>query len=78
MREVFQISVRVYVNRKMLERVENCLKNCKSEYGMMISEVSRALGITTSTARKYLEILVAMGKAQKKHVGKFFFYSAVE
>jgi len=76
-RVVVEIKRRVYVDEKTLKRVEDYLRRCESEYGVMASEVSRGLGIDPSTARKYLEVLVVMGRAEKKRVGSVVFYSII-
>jgi len=74
-RMVIEVQRRLYVNRKTLRRVESYLKKCKSEYGVSALEVAGALKISPITARKYLDILVAMDKADKRFIGSSIFYS---
>jgi len=77
-RTVLEIKTKVYVNEKTLKKVEDYLKNCRSEYGVIVSEVSKDLNISRLTARKYLEVLVVMGKAKKKQIGDTIFYSIIK
>jgi len=77
-RAVLEIKMKVYVNEKTLKKVEDYLRKCTSEYGTIVSEVSKDLNITRVTARKYLEVLVAMGKAKKRQIGDTIFYSIIK
>lgn len=74
-RMIIEVKRRLYVNKRTLRRVENYLKKCKSEYGASALEVAEALKISPITARKYLDILVAMNKANKRFIGSSIFYS---
>ena len=74
-RMVIEIKRRLYVNKKILRRVGSYLKKCKGEYGVSALEVAKALKISPVTARKYLDILVAMNKADKRFIGGSIFYS---
>jgi CitB family two-component system response regulator CitT len=66
------ISYETKIDPELLEKVEKVVESDK--IGVTIADVKRALNINRSTAKRYLEALVSLGKVKKERRGAIILY----
>jgi response regulator of citrate/malate metabolism len=66
------INYETTIDPELLEKVEKVVESNK--FGATVADVKRALNINRSTAKRYLEALVSLGKAKKEKRGIMTLY----
>jgi predicted transcriptional regulator len=66
------ISYETTIDPELLEKVEKVVES--NRFGATVADVKRALNINRSTAKRYLEALVSLGKVNKEKRGILILY----
>jgi predicted transcriptional regulator len=66
------ISYETTIDLDLLEKVEKVVEG--SKFGVTVADVKRALNINRSTAKRYLEALVSLGRANREKRGILTLY----
>jgi response regulator of citrate/malate metabolism len=66
------INYETTIDPELLEKVEKVVES--NRFGATVADVKRALNINRSTAKRYLEALVSLGKAKKEKRGIMTLY----
>jgi response regulator of citrate/malate metabolism len=66
------ISYEVGIDPEIMKKIEELIDN--SKFGVTVADVKRALGMTRTTAKKYLEAMVSLGKVNKEKRGIIVLY----
>jgi predicted transcriptional regulator len=66
------INYEATIDPELLEKVEKVVES--SKLGATVADVKRALNINRSTAKRYLEALVSLGKVNKEKRGILILY----
>jgi response regulator of citrate/malate metabolism len=66
------ISYETTIDPQLLEKIEKFVEGNK--FGVTVADVKRVLGINRTTAKRYLEALLSLGRVKKEKRGVMTFY----